>query len=118
MSSQGFELIYIETHDWDKSIAFWQALGFKTEFESDHKSGVLVAPNGTRIYLAEQSLDDPLAVDLYLGVTDAHDVRPDAAVDVVRPFTTTHWGSSVMTVRDPDGRLIRLQAPAAEDGRS
>lgn len=118
MTSQGFELIYIETHDWDRSVAFWQGLGFKMEFETDHQSGILVAPNGSRIYLAQQSLDDPLAIDLYLGVTDAKDVRPDAAVDVVRPFTTTHWGTEVMTVRDPDGRIIRIQAPSEQGEHS
>ena len=33
-------------------------------------------------------------------------------VDVVFDWTPTHWGTQVMTVRDPDGRLIRLEAPA------
>ena len=34
----------------------------------------------------------------------------ERAFDVVRPFTATHWGTQVMTVRDPDGRLFRLEA--------
>ena len=33
-------------------------------------------------------------------------------VDVVFDWTATHWGTQVMTVRDPDGRLFRLEAPA------
>jgi hypothetical protein len=27
MSTQGFELVYLETHKWGKRVAFWQALG-------------------------------------------------------------------------------------------
>jgi hypothetical protein len=34
----------------------------------------------------------------------------------VRPFTASHWGTQVMTVRDPDGRLFRLEAPSASGG--
>ncbi len=31
MSTRGFELVYLETHNWGKSAAFWQALGFKLD---------------------------------------------------------------------------------------
>jgi hypothetical protein len=109
---RGVEHLYIETHDWDRSIAFWKQLGFELEFETDHHSGSLVAPNGSRIFVAEQSLDDPLAIDIYLGATDAESLRPAAPIEVVRSFTATHWGTQVMTVRDPDGRLFRIEAPA------
>lgn len=51
-----------------------------------------------------------MGLDLYLGVPDAAECRPDSPVEVVRPFTATHWGTQVMTVRDPDGRLFRLEA--------
>lgn len=100
------------THNWGKSAAFWQALGFKLDFEqTDHgHSGIFVADNGTRIFLEEKDLQDPVSLDLYLGVPDADAYRPDSPVDVVRPFTATHWGTQVMTVRDPDGRLFRLEA--------
>jgi hypothetical protein len=110
MATRGFELIYLETHNWGKSAAFWEALGFKLEFETDHNSGILAAENGTRIFLAEQSVEDPLGLDLFLGVADADACRPGGPVEVVRPFTPTHWGTQVMTVRDPDGRLFRLEA--------
>ena len=112
MATRGFELVYLETHNWGKSAAFWQALGFKLDFEqTDHgHSGILVADNGTRIFLEEKDLQDPVSLDLYLGVPDVDACRPDSPVDVVRPFTATHWGTQVMTVRDPDGRLFRLEA--------
>jgi hypothetical protein len=111
VTTQGIGLLYLETHDWGSSVAFWQELGFKLEFETDHRSGVFAAANDTRIFLAEQSLDDPLGADIYLAVGTAAECRPKAPVDRVREFTTTHWGTQVMTVRDPDGRLVRLEAP-------
>jgi hypothetical protein len=111
MTTRGFEHLYLETHNWGKSVAFWEALGFKLDFETDHHSGQLVAPNGTRLFLAEQSPEDPVGVDIYLGVAQAG-TRPPDNVDVVFDWTATHWDTQVMTVRDPDGRLFRLEAPA------
>jgi hypothetical protein len=112
MATRGFELVYLETHNWGKCAAFWQALGFKLDFEqTDHgHSGLLVADNGTRIFLEEKDLQDPVSIDLYLGVSDPAACRPASPVEVVRSFTATHWGTQVMTVRDPDGRLFRLEA--------
>jgi hypothetical protein len=46
-----------------------------------------------------------VGLDFYLGLPDAAECRPDSPVEVVRPFTATHWGTQVMTVRDPDGRM-------------
>jgi hypothetical protein len=117
MTMQGVAHLYIETHDWDKSVAFWKQLGFQLEFETDHHSGSLVAANGTRIFLAEQSPEDPLAIDIYFGATDAEGCQPDPPVEVVRGFTATHWGTQVMTVRDPDGRSFRIEAPGAPPPR-
>jgi catechol 2,3-dioxygenase-like lactoylglutathione lyase family enzyme len=111
MSTNGIQLLFVETHNWGKTVAFWEALGFKLEFETDHHSGLLRAANGTSVFVAEQSLDDPVGLEVYLGVADADDVSPGEPVDVVRPFTASHWGTQLMTVRDPDGRLFRLEAP-------
>ena len=75
-----------------------------------------MAPNGTRIFVAEQSPLDSVSSDVYLGV--AHDgIGPADKIDVVFGWTATHWGTQVMTVRDPDGRLFRLEAPAEASER-
>ena len=112
MTTQGFGHLYLETHDWGRSLAFWRALGFELDFETDHHSGQLVGPNGSRIFLAEQPQEDPTGTDVYL--TMAEPTTPDAAaVDVVFDWSATHWGTQVMTVRDPDGCLFRLEAPAS-----
>ena len=60
-------------------------------------------PHGTDVYDSRQ---------IVLKVPDAHAFRPDPGVDVVTPFEDTHFGTKEMTVRDPDGRIWSLQAPA------
>jgi len=114
VTTRGFEHIYLETHNWGKAVAFWQALGFKLDFETDHGSGQLVASNGTRLFIAETSPEDPVGMDVYLGADQAGVGAPEQ-VDVVFDWTPTHWGTRVMTVRDADGRLFRIEAPAPEE---
>ena len=41
-------------------MAFWLALGVKLDFETDPGSGQLVASNGTRLFIAETSPEDPV----------------------------------------------------------
>ena len=40
---------------------------------------------------------------------------PIPSVEVVTPFEDTHFGTRLMTVRDPDGRVWSVQAPAPKD---
>jgi catechol 2,3-dioxygenase-like lactoylglutathione lyase family enzyme len=111
VSTNGFGHLYIETHNWGKAVAFWQRLGFEIEFDTEHGSGMLRHPaGGPRIFLAEQSIEDPLATELYLGAAPDF-VAPDG-LDVVSPFHETHWGTKVMVIQDPDGHRFRIEAPA------
>lgn len=110
MTTQGFGHVYLETHNWARSVAFWQSLGFTLGFDTDHNSGELRPPGaGPYIFLAEQSREDPLAQALYLDVEQAGPL-PDG-VEVVFDWTATHWGTQVAVIRDPDGRELRLEAP-------
>ena len=84
MTIQGVRHLYIETHNWGKSVAFWKQLGFELEFETDHHSGSLVAPNGSRIFVAEQSPRTRSRIDIYLGAADADSFQPEPPVEVVR----------------------------------
>jgi catechol 2,3-dioxygenase-like lactoylglutathione lyase family enzyme len=110
MTTNGFGHVYLETHNWGRAVAFWQRLGFSLEFETDHGSGMLRHPDGgPTIFVAEQSIEDPLADELYLAA-DAGFEAPDG-VEVVSPFRDTHWGTKVMVIQDPDGRRFRIEAP-------
>jgi uncharacterized glyoxalase superfamily protein PhnB len=112
MATTGVDHLYFETRSWDRSVAFWKELGYEVEFATDHGSGMLRHPaGGPTVFLAEQSDEDPLATAVYLGVADAAALAA-GTIEVVRPFTPTHWGTQVAIVRDPDGRELRLEAPA------
>jgi hypothetical protein len=111
MSTNGFGHLYVETHSWGKAVAFWQHLGFEVEFDTGHGSGMLRHPaGGPTVFVAEQSIEDPLAMELYLAA--APDYTPPDGVDVVSPFHDTHWGTKVMIIQDPDGHRFRIEAPA------
>jgi hypothetical protein len=111
MSTQGIEAVFLTTHNWGKATKFFQALGFTLELETDHHSGQLRNGSGPYVFIAEIPEDQEPQAQLVLKLSDADTFKPDAIVDVVTPFENTHWGTREMTVRDPDGRIWRLQAP-------
>jgi len=111
MSTDGIEALILETHNWGKTAKFLQALGFTLEFETDHNSGQLRHGDGPSVFIAEIPVDRQPQVQVALRVADAEAFQPDPVLDIVSPFTDTHYGTQEMLVRDPDGRLWNLQAP-------
>jgi catechol 2,3-dioxygenase-like lactoylglutathione lyase family enzyme len=109
MAADSIHHIYIETHNWGKSVAFWRALGFELE-EDRGKTSALLRPRGggPYIYLAEVPAAQELKVELHLAATD--EATPGRPVEVVSAFAATHWGTREMAVRDPDGREIKLES--------
>ena len=116
MATEGIEAVFLETHNWGKAAKFFQALGFKLEFETDHSSGQLCNGSGPYVFIAEVPEDQVPETRIVLKVPDADAFRTDPIVEVVSPFEATHYGTREMTVRDPDGRLWSLQAPGTVDG--
>jgi hypothetical protein len=112
MSTKGIESVYLTTHNWGKAAKFFQALGYSLEFETDHNSGQLRNGAGPYLFIAEIAENQEPQAHMVLKVADADAFNPGAIIDVVTPFEGTHWGTREMTVRDPDGRIWRLQAPA------
>ena len=110
MTAQGIEAVYLETHNWGKAAGFWQALGYKVDFETGHSSGLLRNGDGPYIFIAEVPADRDTTLQVVLKAADERQPDP-AAVEVVTPFEDTHYGTREMTVRDPDGRSWILQAP-------
>lgn len=100
--------IYIETHNWGKSVAFWRELGFELD-EDPGKTSAVLRPRGggPYIYLAEIPLEREPIVELHLATND--ESTPSRPVVVVSPFAATHWGTREMAVRDPDGRVVKLE---------
>lgn len=112
MATEGIEAVFLETHNWGRAAKFFRSLGFELEFATDHNSGQLRNGDGPYVFIAEVPEYQEPRMRLALKVPDAETFRPDPAVEVVTPFESTHYGTKEMTVRDPDGRLWSLQAPA------
>ncbi len=102
--------LLVETHDWKASVAFWKQLGW--ELTEDHgTAGKLTPPGGgAYIWLNEVAPKVAPSVDIYFELQDAERFAPKAPVEIVAPLAATHWGTKLMQVRDPDGRIVRLQA--------
>ncbi|MGV9679274.1 VOC family protein [Nocardia sp. NPDC003482] len=114
MSTEGFEAVFVETHNWGKSARFFQALGFEPEFTTDHNSGLFRNGDGPYLFIAEVPPTEPTGVRCVLKVADAQAFSVDGDVEVVQPFTETHYGTQEMLVRDPDGNVWNLQAPGKQ----
>ncbi|MGH8877360.1 MAG: VOC family protein [Stackebrandtia sp.] len=112
MATEGIEAVFLETHNWGKTAKFFQSLGFELETTTGDGSGVFRNGDGPYVVVVEVPEGRRPGLQVALTVSNADDFTPDPAVDVVTPFQDTHYGSREMTVRDPDGRLWSLQAPA------
>jgi hypothetical protein len=115
MTTEGIEAVFMETHNWGKSAKFFQALGYRLDFETDHNSGQLSNGIGPSLFIAEVPEDREAGLQLVLRVPDADACKLDPVVTAVTSFEDTHFGTRMKTVRDPDGRLWSLQAPASGD---
>ena len=111
MTTEGIEAVFQETHNWGKSAKFFQGLGYEIEFATDHNSGQLRRGDSPYLFVAEVPESEPTHRHVVLGVADADAFEPDASVEIVGGWEDTHWGTRLMTVRDPDGREWKLQAP-------
>jgi hypothetical protein len=112
MTTSGIGGLYLETHNWGKTVAFWLGLGFELEFETDHHSGQLRHPaGGPWLFVAERPADHALETYPIVLTADASTFEPPAAGSVDVPFTPRHWDVVEMLVLDPDARRVSVQAP-------
>jgi hypothetical protein len=112
MKTAGVKAIFLTTHNWGKAAKFFQSLGYELEFETDHNSGQLRNEAGPYLFIAEVPEAEQPAIQMVLKVRGGEALDIDPAIEVVSPFADTHWGTREMTVRDPDGRIWSLEAPA------
>jgi hypothetical protein len=114
MATEGFQGFYVETRNYGATAAFWGSLGFENVFETDHGSGQWRHPNGgPYVFIAEQQ-GKPLDMHPILHVADAAVFAPSRTPDFARPFEPQHWGVVEALLRDPDGRMVSLQAPMTD----
>ena len=86
-------------------------MGFENVFETDHGSGQWAHPSGGPYVFINEQQDADLGSHPILRVADSTSFHPDPPVDVAQQFTPEHWGVVEALVRDPDGRIVSLQAP-------
>jgi len=111
VATEGIEGLYVETRNYGATAAFWASMGFKSVFETDHGSGQWVHPGGGPYVFINEQHDADLATHPILHVTDATAFRPERPAEFVQDFTPEHWGVVEALIRDPDGRVVSLQAP-------
>ncbi len=112
MSTDGIEGLLFETHNWGKTVAFWQGLGYVLEMETGHNSGQLRHPSGgPYIFVAERPPTQPLKVVPAVAVKDAQAFSPPPSATVIHPFEAQHWPGLQMMLADPDGRELGVNAP-------
>jgi catechol 2,3-dioxygenase-like lactoylglutathione lyase family enzyme len=112
----GVEGLIIQTRNWGKTVAFWQALGYRIEFETGRNSGRLEHPGGgPYLFVVERPDAEDPEIQPLVATSNADSFRPPRAGTVEHPFTERHWGAAEMLLRDPDGRHVSVQArlPAA-----
>ena len=105
MSSQGIEYVYVETHNWGKTVKFWRDLGYEVELDLG-SSGRLVNPaGGVPLFIEEVPAGRELTVQLYLSA--GSEIDPPG--EVVNAWHDSHWGSRLLEIRDPDARSVIIQ---------
>ena len=116
MGSSGFiEGLMLETHNFGKTVAFWQQLGWNLVFETDHHSGRLEhSDGGPWLFVAEIEPDRAPELLPIIHVEDADSFEPPAAGSVDQEFVAQHWNVLEMLLRDPDGRRHSVQVPTRE----
>ncbi|MEU6580299.1 VOC family protein [Nocardia sp. NPDC046763] len=115
MSTNGIEMIFLETHNWGKAAKFFQSLGYELEFDTGHNSGQLRNTTGPAIFIAEVPESREPGMQCVLGVHNLDELRVDPDIDVVSPADDTHYGTREMIIRDPDGRTWTLSSPLKND---
>jgi len=117
MATDGIAGLLIETHNWGKTVAFWQGLGYVIEFETDHHSGQLRHPNGgPYLFIAERPAGQVLKIVPAIEVKDARGFAAPAAATVVHGFEPQHFPALAMLLHDPDGRDVSVHAPLPGGG--
>ncbi|MFE3261707.1 VOC family protein [Nocardia sp. NPDC059091] len=111
MSTNGIEMIFLETHNWGKAAKFFQSLGYELEFDTGHGSGQFRNATGPAIFIAEVPESQETHMQPVLSVNSPDELRMDLDVDVVSAPEDTHYGTREMVVRDPDGRTWTLSTP-------
>ena len=110
MQGEGVHHLYVETYSLERSVAFWEAVGFKIDPTfSGREDAILRASSGPYVFLRVVDHGEPLRFDVVLAADDLETVAQQAAVRVLRPLYDTAWGAQTMDIADPDDRPFNVR---------
>ena len=104
--------LYRETSHWEESVAFWTQLRmtFVEQWgEEPHRAGKL-ANDRLIILLAETDSDEP-SQSVFISTVSLGDIAAKTDTKIVE----THWGTTMVSVTDPDGRTYNFE-PSGSHG--
>lgn len=99
--------IYRETVHWDASVSWWEGIGFRFEETwgaEPHRAGAL-RRGSARVVLAEVPEGSQPAATTFLASDDIDDIATRTGAAIVE----THWGTRMITLEDPDGRIYNFE---------
>ena len=108
MSIQGLEYVYLETHDWAITQAFWTKFGYVLDLDLGHGGQLVNKADGSRLFFKEVPRDQPPSVQLYLRCDE------EVELDGGSGWVDSHWETRLNEVIDPDGRTVVIQSPQGE----
>ena len=111
MTTEGIEAVFLETHNWGKSARFFQGWATKSSSRQTttpaNSEAVTARPCSSPRSPRPSRLDGTSCWPWPMPT-------PSSSMPPSRSLTDgedTHWGTRLMTVRDPDGSEWKLQAP-------
>ena len=87
--------MFLETHNWGKAAKFFQALGYRLEFATDHNSGQLRNGDGPYVFIAEVPEDRELHTQIVFKV---------AGRDASSPTPSSRWSPRSRTPTTGPGK--------------
>jgi len=116
MAVTGLDHLYIETHHFDNTRRFWEALGFRavaTWGDGEHRAGIMQTA-GLVIVISQAGASAPPEQSIYFKldgdpVEIERKLSTDPAVTLTKARHESHWESQLIEVEDPDGRRYNLE---------
>ena len=76
--TEGMEYVYLETHNWGKTVKFWLEFGYELELDLG-TAGRLVHPSGgTALFIEEEPAEEETPVEDAASDAPADDPAPDS----------------------------------------
>lgn len=122
MSIEKLGHVYLETRQFDQTVAFWNSLGFTVAEEwgdATHRACRLTSGDAAVVLAEADPAGSPQSPTVHFAMKDPERLAESLAaaenVAVITPLEATHWGTRWIRVQDPDGNLYCLESPGEQE---